>query len=827
MRFNLFLIIIVFVIISFIVTLNVFFQQNYQQEMAEQFNRQQLLIAKAVSSSIKGYFDHMEEELEAFAHLLGRRGLGREGLDVFIKDAFAEAEEYAGVDVKIIDRAGRIIYPRTKGPPRREYYMDIVRLAEKAGDSRTYYMSRIKDERLVRIVHAVISEGRFSGAVVVEVSIDAVNRKFLAPIKSGERGYAWMMDSSGTLVYHPTQPEMVGKNIYDARESCFECHTSFRTEAMILAAKDVGFSTFTSPQGEDKLIAFSRASISSMSWIVCVSIPYSEVTMSIQKSMRLHSMLVLSIFAMTVFGAFIVIMTNRERVKAEEKARHLERQRSLEQQIIHAKNYLENILESTQTIIVVMDRHLCVTRVNNAYESMFGITKEETVGQEFIDIFPFSSEDGREKCSMTLRQCLDGEVKTLTDYPVKCGGQIRKLNITLSPLNLHGEISGVILSGSDVTEEANLKEKIREYAHELEKLVRERTKELLSEKEKLNAIVESIEAGICIFDSEKHLIWTNRVMRDWLSEDRMDGLKLDDIYSGKYSFDTLKHAVVDNRFVQEIVYNDFGRKSGFFQVVSTPFLSPEGESQILVLVQDITEVKRAEEQMMQSEKLSALARLSAGVAHEIGNPLTSISSYVQILKEMDFDDFTKESIETISRHINRITAIVRQMSSFTRAGEREAKEKSVPEIIESTMQLVRYDKRMKNIAVHTEIAEDLPVPRVNADQLEQVFINIVLNAADAMPEGGDLTIRAFRNENSMDITFTDTGKGIPPDTIEKIFDPFFTTKEMGTGLGLSVSYTIVRGFGGHILVSSEPGRGTTFTVRLPIDEDRSAQDTRR
>jgi signal transduction histidine kinase len=177
------------------------------------------------------------------------------------------------------------------------------------------------------------------GMVLIEISIDTVNNKFLAPIKSGQRGYAWMMDSSGTLIYHPARPEMIGMNIHDAKEPCFECHTSFKTEAKILAAKDIGFSTYASPQGEDKLVAFSRVSISHMSWIVCVSIPYSEVTMSIQKSMRLHSMLVLSIFMMTVLGAFIIILTNRSRVKAEEKARHFERQRALENQIVHAKNY--------------------------------------------------------------------------------------------------------------------------------------------------------------------------------------------------------------------------------------------------------------------------------------------------------------------------------------------------------------------------------------------------------------------------------------------------------------------------------------------------------
>ncbi|HDO22420.1 MAG TPA: PAS domain S-box protein, partial [Nitrospirae bacterium] len=776
MRFNIFLIVLVFVIISFIITLNVFFQQNYQQEMANQFNRQQLLIAKTVSVSISGFYKRMEEELNALSDLLQKRGLNPGGLKEFIKDAFTEVGESKGVAVRIYGRSGKLIFPEEYKAIKRDERLRLARLAARLKKGEIYYLNDIAENRMIKMISPIRRGDVMLGLVVVDISIDAVNKKYLAPIKSGLRGYAWMMNSAGTLIYHPTQENMVGRNIYKADRSCFRCHTSFKTEKMILAASGVGFSSYISPQGEDKLIAFSRISVAQMSWIVCVSIPYSEVTMSIQKSMRLHSMLVLLIFSMTVIGAFIIILINRGRVKAEEKARYFERQRVLEHQIVEAKHYLENILESTQTIIIVMDRNFVIKRVNSAYEEMFNVAKEEMLGKDFMEVFPLLSEEDRGRYRKTLNDCLDGKISHLMDYPVKHNGKVKKLNIIVSPLRFQEKIAGVILSGIDVTEEANLKQKIRDYAHELEEIVKERTKELLSEKEKLNAIVETIEAGICIFDSEKNLIWTNRVMRDWLSEEEICNLGLDNLYSGKYSFDALKHAVVDNRFIQEIVYNDFGRKAGFFQVVSTPFMSPEGESQILVLVQDITEVKKAEEQMMQSEKLSALARLSAGVAHEIGNPLTSISSYVQILKEMDFDEFTRESLEIISRHINRITAIVRQMSSFTGSGDKGIEEKKIDDIIESTFQLVKYDKRMKNIKVNREIPDDLPEVRVNGNQLEQVFINMILNAADAMPEGGELTIRAFSKQDSVDIEISDTGKGIPDENIEKIFDPFFTTK---------------------------------------------------
>ncbi len=221
---------------------------------------------------------------------------------------------------------------------------------------------------------------------------------------------------------------------------------------------------------------------------------------------------------------------------------------------------------------------------------------------------------------------------------------------------------------------------------------------------------------------------------------------------------------------------------------------------------------------MQSEKLAALARLTAGVAHEIGNPLTSISSYIQILQEHLQDDFSKEALNIISNHINRISLIVRQMSRFSKAKPAEIRPTEIRPIIESTLELVRYDKRMKQVRVDVSVDEDLPEVLVDENQLVQVFVNLILNALDAMPSGGSISIRVFSEDNRVKVSFTDTGVGIEKENLQRIFDPFFTTKEKGTGLGLAISYSIIKSFGGDIMVESTPMKGTTFTVVLPVYE---------
>ena len=808
----------VLLIISVVITLNIFFQQNYQREMAEQLNRQQALIAKAVSTNISGYLEHIEEEMQALSRTLGRRGLDPVGLEEFVEDVFAEESIEEGVTLKVLDASARQMFPVGERAQSEDVRMFYLARDIKPGNNR--FFDHTGDHAMVEIASPIHDDrNRFLGLVLVGVHTDAINSRFLEPITAGDRGYAWMMDDKGTLIYHPTQSDMLGKNIYSADESCYGCHKSFHTEKMILSTpSDIGFSSYVSPMGEDKLVAFARVSLPRITWFVCVTIPYSEVTSRIQDSMRLHSLLVLFIFAMTVVGAIIVVINNKSRIKAEEKALHLEKERVLESQIVQAKNYLENILENTQALIMVIRRNLTIRTINTACEGICGQSTEDVRGRPFVDVFPFSGENDRERFLKMIAECLEGEVKQIAEYPLTCGDRRTVISLIMSPLRIHGEIEGVILSGSDISEEAMLKEKIREYASELEVIVKERTNQLLSEKEKLNALVEAIEAGIGIFRSDGQVEWANRVLDQWLPEGASMTLELGDVFAGRGSLETVLKGIREKQLWQDVLYRDFGRKAGYFQVTASPLARRGGDEQILLLIQDVTDIRRAEEQMIQSEKLSALARLSAGVAHEIGNPLTSISSYVQILEEGEYDEFTSEALKTISRQINRIALIVRQMSSFTKVKETDVRAQDVYAIIDRTLQLIRYDRRMKNVDIVKDIPESVPKVMVNGDQLEQVFINIVLNSGDAMSGEGRLEVRVKPNGKFLEVDFSDSGPGIPPDRIERIFDPFYTTKENGTGLGLSVSYTIVRSFGGSITASSKPGEGSIFRVRLPIYE---------
>ena len=256
------------------------------------------------------------------------------------------------------------------------------------------------------------------------------------------------------------------------------------------------------------------------------------------------------------------------------------------------------------------------------------------------------------------------------------------------------------------------------------------------------------------------------------------------------------------------------------ELVISPIINPGGAVVgFLGLHRDITEQKLLEQQLVRSQKMETFGTLAAGIAHEVGNPLTSISSIVQVIQRTTKDRFAQEKLELVKNQVNRIAKIIRELVDFSRPSAYEVKQADVNTIVRDAVNIVQYGKKVHDITFVIELDEDLPQVAVVHDQLVQVFLNIAMNAVDAC-EGKPGTIRIASRAvpENIEVIIEDTGKGIPELDFAKIFDPFYTTKEVGkgTGLGLWVSYGIVKNFGGDILVESKEGKGSTFTVILPL-----------
>jgi two-component system NtrC family sensor kinase len=236
-------------------------------------------------------------------------------------------------------------------------------------------------------------------------------------------------------------------------------------------------------------------------------------------------------------------------------------------------------------------------------------------------------------------------------------------------------------------------------------------------------------------------------------------------------------------------------------------------------VRDLTEDRRIAEQLRQSEKLAALGELVAGVAHEVNNPLTGISAFAQLLMEEELTPEQLESARLIKREADRAVGVIRDLLAFARKTGPRTVLTGMNELVEQTLRLRAYGLRTAGVKVETALAPDLRPVRGDDRQIQQVLLNLIVNAEHAMA-GRDRRVLVIRTRNAADrvvIEVADTGVGIPREAWGRIFEPFFTTKPegTGTGLGLSVSYGIVQAHGGSITVESETGVGSTFRVTLP------------
>lgn len=236
-------------------------------------------------------------------------------------------------------------------------------------------------------------------------------------------------------------------------------------------------------------------------------------------------------------------------------------------------------------------------------------------------------------------------------------------------------------------------------------------------------------------------------------------------------------------------------------------------------VQERTEeIRRIHSQLFRSEKLASLGKLAAGVAHEINNPLTGIlTNSSLLLEDLDKEDPRWEDVDIIVKETIRCREIVKRLLDFARQTKPQKKLANINALIENIILLVRNQTSFRNIEIEKKLDAGIPEILADTDQIQQVFINIILNAAEAMTKAGTLVIRSTVSSDGdfIKISLTDTGPGIPEANRERIFDPFFTTKEHGTGLGLSISYGIVEQHGGTISVESAMGKGSTFTIELP------------
>ena len=352
--------------------------------------------------------------------------------------------------------------------------------------------------------------------------------------------------------------------------------------------------------------------------------------------------------------------------------------------------------------------------------------------------------------------------------------------------------------------------------------------ELKASEKKYRSIFETSRDAILILDADTQLIEINRAGLSLFGfKDRDEALSIETFYQlfwDTRDAETFEETIRKKGFAQglEMFFVDRNGKKLTVTVSATARQNEDGEyTGIDATLRDVTAKKRMEKYLAQTEKLAAIGQLASGVAHEINNPLGVIKCYAGLMaKEHPQSDQLGKDIKTIQKHTEQCQSVVTGLLNFSRMPDPQKTRIDIRSGLEDILAVLDHQIKKAGITVERHFNEDTPIVTADGRQMEQVFMNLLLNAIQAMPDGGILKIEIpTRDPDGMQkVRITDTGTGIADKNIDRIFDPFFTTKTEGegTGLGLSVSFGIVRGHGGLIELESRVGKGTTFTVCLPV-----------
>jgi PAS domain S-box-containing protein len=475
------------------------------------------------------------------------------------------------------------------------------------------------------------------------------------------------------------------------------------------------------------------------------------------------------------------------------------------------------LFESLQEGIYVATPDDQLIDVNPALARMLGYaSKEELLSRSFADLLPDETQRRALRERVENQPLVQGREITLTR---KDGRPLVCLNTAGAVRDTSGRVVRYHGALMDITER------------------REMERRLYQQQEFARRLIDSFPDLIFVVDTGRHFTFVSPRVKDILGYETEEIQSVE--FGGRTHFEdhpallALFAEIVDGRQTFASLEVRVRNKQGDWRRLRchfSPLFKETGKIDgVVISARDVTELKRLEEQLIQAEKLAAMGQMLAGVAHELNNPLTAILGVTELLRDGEgVQENTKRQLELTHRQARRAARIVQNLLEFSRPAAPQKKPVNVNSLIERTLQLQEHSLRRNNVHVDFQAQSDLPMVIGDANQLIQVFLNLISNAEHAIREvreTGRVQIRIGRIGEHISVTVQDDGVGIPPEAFPKLFDPFYTTKRPGggTGLGLSICMSIVREHGGSIDVESLPAGGSAFTIYLPVAPQESSE----
>ncbi|MEO9476367.1 MAG: ATP-binding protein [Cyclobacteriaceae bacterium] len=690
------------------------------------------------------------------------------------------------------------------------------------------------DSLLISVVLPILNKGEFQGVVGADLSLRSITN-IVNRLSQAEGGKSYLVSDNGTIIVHPDQ-NLIGK-LSDFKFSKNGLHEGDYFE-------------------RDRLTLVSTLNHSSYteSWYMILEIPESAVQNEFA-SIRFNLLLLAGISAFTIF---LLVGYGASRHKENER----ERQR-VEDELYQAGARLTSHIEGfNPPSIYSLDKNLRYTGFNTIHhremKEVFG--HEPRIGAYMPKMIPQEIYD---RSMRNFQRVLNGEQFNVTSL-----FQEQFYSQNFNPVyNQNKEVVGFTSRVHEVTDRVKAEMELERYRDQLEELVEERTIELTRQKEFVQAVIDQIPALIFVRNDQGEYILVNQVMA------RSFEMTTDEV-KGKTIFQTHKDQQEAHEFLEEDkeILATGKSVSGDF-LVSMPegkrwlFLTKSrmmvnDEPHILGVHVDVTHIKgvqlklaNANDELMvameklkstqlrliESEKMASIGQLTAGLAHEINNPINYVAGNVGVIRrniqdvkamiidhsadgkkmiEAGFMDLCIEMenlLDGVKEGTDRVVGLIKDLSTFSGPGASISNGVvRVSECIESTVNLVKHQAG-KKIVFKLQL-EKTPPFEGNPQHLKQVLLNMLTNSFQAIDDNGEIIVRSFKSESNIHIEISDTGTGISKKIINRIFEPFFTTKEVGegTGLGLAISYNLIKDMGGFIDVDSKTRKGTTFKITLPL-----------
>jgi PAS domain S-box-containing protein len=846
-------------VIFLIMVLSITIHHKIEKDMIRQSGQQQVAIAKEKAGRIEELLQNIERRLVILSRLPTVKKVRPDdtikSIRVIFNDLEGKVKFIARLDEKgdVLSVHPEEVIAGPFGQGRQYlYYFGEIERTGKPYVSDLIVLELANEKGQQEMTKSIIigvpkynDDFQFSGVVLAAVPLSLLTREYFGGGDSQVFHDTWMIDQNGTILVHPTDKE-AGRDVSMLEQD--KAPSKFSLKEKMLKER-AGYGEFVlqgrGSSGDKYVVAYAPIRFSRGVWFLAVSTPYNSIVSVIRRAFINTMMGTAGLIVVILFVGSYMTYESRKKLQLREELKRITERSEWQEKLLREKKTVEGIIEGLPIATFVINQDHQVILWNRACTELTGYDARDMIGTD-RHYLPFYADKRPLIADLILDQDLEGMERyysakkmrksekiegayEVRDFFENLGGKARHLYFLAAPIyDEKGEMIETIETLQDISKEIDMSKRIKAYAYNLQ--------EELDANIRLREQVESLYAYLqSIIDSSPDRLFEMDPdgMINYVSGDLKRGPHLvSPQFKGKHftEFVAPEHKELTLQIwmgVKEGVFQPYEiearAKDGTKRNLLITPTRVKGTDRYLFVQRDITEFKNLEKKFYESQKLAAVGQLSAGIAHEVRNPLSSIKMSLQILeKRMNPEGNDLKRFKIAQREVEHLESLVNDVLIYAKPMAPKKEFADLQRILERSLSLSEQNIKEKQIQVKMNYDMDFPLLFIDTAMVEQALINIYRNAIDAMETGGTLSISArllSREHRAALIEIKDNGSGIAAEDMVHLFNPFFTQKQYGTGLGLTQVKKIIDLHDGTIELISEKGKGTEVKITLPVSDN--------